>query len=350
MEPRRTDRALPHAFAALEGRSALVTGAAGFIGGHLLRRLEGYGLDVVGGVENPEQQRVLAAAGHRAEVLDLAGDERWDERLRGRQIVYHLAAKFQEVEAGAACFERVNHLGTVRLAAAAARAGVERFVHCSTVGVHGDVLEIPARETSPLNPMDVYHRTKLAGEQGVLGVAAELPADGMVVTVNRPAMVYGPGDRRMLRLFKSVLERRFVMIGDGRTLAHLGHVEDQTDSLLLSAVAPRERVHRECFNIASGEPVSLTELVGVIAEVGGVPPPRLRLPVAPVWLAAAACELAFRPFGVRPPLFRRRVGFFTHNRAFDLSKARERMGFESRWPLREGVASTIAAYRKVGWL
>jgi nucleoside-diphosphate-sugar epimerase len=98
---------------------------------------------------------------------------------------------------------------------------------------------MPCKETSPFNPMDMYHRTKLAGELAILAFASTLPAGGMVVTVNRPAMVYGPGDLRMLKLFKAILQRRFLMIGSGEVKAHLGYVEDQVDSLILCALAPR---------------------------------------------------------------------------------------------------------------
>jgi len=184
----------------------------------------------------------------------------------------------------------------------------------------------------------------------ILEFARTLPPDGMVVTVNRPAMVYGPTDRRMLKLFRMILGGSFRMIGSGEVLAHLGYIEDQTESFLLCAVAPREHVHGEAFNIASGGPLTLNEVVRLIAEEGGASIPRLRIPVTPVWFAAWLCELACRPFGIKPPLFRRRVGFFTHNRAFDLSKAARHLGYESSWDHRDGISATIDWYRKAAWL
>jgi len=215
----------------LRGRKILVTGAAGFLGDHLFRRLVAEGLDVRAAVLHLEEARALTAGGHEAVLLDLATGGPWDRALDGVDVVFAIAALFQEVEAGDADYDRVNRVGALRLAQAAERAGVTRFVHCSTAGVHGDVLEIPATEETPYNPGDVYQRTKLAGELAVLEFARTLPPDGMVVTVNRPAMVYGPGDLRMLKLFRTVLSGRFVMIGSGKTLAHLGYIEDQTDSM-----------------------------------------------------------------------------------------------------------------------
>lgn len=338
------DSALEAAYESLRRRRLLVTGAGGFLGGHLLRSLAGRGLDARGSVLDAEQARGLEREGLRACVLDLRQPAGWGDTLRGADVVFHLAACFQEVEASPAEFETVNHHRALDLARAAAAAGVSRFVHCGTAGVHGDVLELPATERSPFRPMDVYQRSKLAGERAILELAASLPATGMTVTINRPAMVYGPGDRRMRRLFAGVLSGRFVMVGSGLTLAHLGYVEDQTDAFVLCAAAARERVHGECFNIASDVPLSLNELVALVADCGGVRPPRLRLPFFPVWLLALLCEAAWRPLGRRPPLFRRRIGFFTHNRAFDLSLARERLGYVSRFSHRAGITRTLASY------
>lgn len=339
---------LPPKYQSLAGQRILVTGAAGFIGGALLRRLAGYGLDVTGTVWHPQEAEALRAEGLEAEVLDLASDAPFDSHVAGVDIVFHVAAMFQETEYDEAMYLKVNSDGALKLCKAAAAAGVRRFVHCSTVGVHGHVQEIPCKETSPFNPMDAYHRTKLAGELAILDFARTLPEDGMVVTVDRPAMVYGPTDMRMLKLFRMVLDGKFVMIGDGQTLAHLGHIDDQVDSFLDCAVAPREEVHLEVFNIASDTPITLEELVRTIAECGEVPVPKRKLPVAPVWALGRLCEILWAPLPARPPLSRRRIGFFTHNRAFDLSKAEEKLGYVSKWDHRAGVAQTIDWYREEG--
>ena len=341
---------LPEDFKDLWGKTTLVTGAAGFIGGALFRRLASYGLDVIGTVLFPHEAEALRAKGHKALVLDLASDEPWDEILKGVDIVFNIAAMFQEVEFGEGTYDKVNHKGALKLAQTATRSGVSRFIHCSTVGVHGDVKEIPATENTPFNPMDLYHRTKLAGELAIIDFARKLPDNGMIVTVNRPAMVYGPGDMRMLKLFKAILSGKFVMIGSGKALAHLGYIEDQTDSFLLCAVAPREEVHPEAFNIASDEPITLNTLAAMIAECGEVKLPRIRIPVAPVWFAGLICEIICKPFRIKPPLFRRRVGFFTHNRAFDLSKARKHLGYNPQWSHKAGIAKTIEWYREEGLL
>ena len=340
--------ALPAEYEGLAGRKLLVTGAAGFIGGALFKRLVEYGLDVTGTVLYEEEAAQLRDRGYDVTVLDLASEDSWDELLSGVDIVFNIAALFQEVEQGEAMYKKVNVDGTLKLIRTAANAGVDRFVHCSTVGVHGAVKEIPCTERSPYNPMDEYHRTKLDGELGVLAFAKELPADGMTVTVNRPAMVYGPGDVRMMKLFKTIANRKFIMIGSGEVLAHLGYIDDQVDSLILCAVRPRESVHLEAFNIASSKYLTLNELASLIASASGVELRAFKIPVAPVWLAGLLCEIVCKPLGRKPPIFRRRVGFFTHNRAFDLTKAKDKLNYNPQVDDAEGIRATVGWYRQHG--
>jgi nucleoside-diphosphate-sugar epimerase len=342
LEPPRAPWARP-----LAGKRLLVTGAAGFIGGALFRRLCDYGCDVTATVLYPHEADAIRDQGGKAEVLDLAGDAPFDPHVRDIDIVFHLAALFQETGHREAMYRMVNETGALKLCQAAAAADVGRFIHCSTVGVHGDVKEMPCKETSPFNPMDRYQRTKLAGELAILKFGSTLPADGMVVTVNRPAIVYGPGDLRMLKLFKAILRHRFVMVGSGEVKAHLCYIEDQIDSLILCAIAPREKVHLEAFNIASDLPITLNELARLVAAGGNVTVPRWHFPIFPVWLASVACEAIWAPFEAPLPLFRRRVAFFTRNRAFDLGKAGEHLGYVSRWDNPTGIATTIDWYREM---
>jgi nucleoside-diphosphate-sugar epimerase len=86
------------------------------------------------------------------------------------------------------------------------------------------------------------------------------------------------------------------------------------------------------------------------AKVAGVPPPRVRLPVWPFWLAGAACEAVCAPFGIAPPIYRRRVDFFRKSRAFDISRARRELGYRPRVSLDEGLRRTLEWYREHGWI
>jgi nucleoside-diphosphate-sugar epimerase len=218
-------------------------------------------------------------------------------------------------------------------------------VHCSTVGVHGDVDHPPADEDAPLRPGDVYQETKLEGEHLARETGRRLGVD---VVIARPSGIYGPGDRRLLKLFRGVARRRFPMLGTGRIYYHLTYIDDLVDGLRLcgehAAAAGRT------FILAGGEVTTLNELVGRIAAAAAVTPPRLHLPVWPFWLAGAACEALCVPLGIEPPLYRRRVDFYTKSRAFDITKARRELGYEPRVGLDEGIARTLGWYREHGWI
>jgi nucleoside-diphosphate-sugar epimerase len=342
----KEQQSVPEEFLALQGKSIFVTGASGFIGNALFRRLAGYGLDVKGSVLLESEAEQMQREGFDVCILDLRSNSDWDRYLQDIDIVFHIAAIFQEVEKPFEEYDTVNHLAVAKLAKAAVAAGVERFVHCSTVGVHGDVLEIPASEDTPYNPMDPYHKTKLDGELALMEFGRSLPSNGMTITINRPAMVYGPGDLRLLKIFKAIAKRRFIMIGNGETLAHLNYIEDVIDSLLLCAVRPRDDVHLQAFNIASGDPLTLNEMAKLISNSTGVPLLPFKIPISLVWTAALLCEALWKPFGARPPLYRRRVGFFTHNRSFDLTKARRQLAYESQWSADRGIPETVAWYKQ----
>jgi FlaA1/EpsC-like NDP-sugar epimerase len=117
---------LPDEYKDLAGKKLLVTGAAGFIGGALFKRLVEYDLDVIGTVLYEEEAATLREQGYRAEVLDLASDVSWDDLLKGIDIVFNIAALFQEVENTEAMYRKVNVDGTLKLIKTAEKAGVER--------------------------------------------------------------------------------------------------------------------------------------------------------------------------------------------------------------------------------
>jgi nucleoside-diphosphate-sugar epimerase len=102
--------------------------------------------------------------------------------------------------------------------------------------------------------------------------------------------------------------------------------------------------------MAGNEVPTLNELVHEIADVADVASPRFRLPVWPFWLAGAVCESLCIPFGIEPPIFRRRVKFFTSNRWFDITRARNELGFAPKVSLHDGIRRTLDSYRKLGWV
>jgi nucleoside-diphosphate-sugar epimerase len=323
----------------------LVTGATGFTGGHLARALASRGYAVRALVRNADAARDLSRAGIELVAGDLTDTNALGRATRDRDVVYHIAAIYRQAGLRAEAYRAVNATAVGRLVEAAAAAGVRRVVHCSTVGVHGDVQHPPANEDAPLAPGDVYQETKLQGERIAREASA---ATGVEVVIARPTGIYGPGDRRLLKLFRGVARRRFVVLGNGRIFYHLTYIDDLVEGFRLCGEVPRAA--GRTYILAGAEVTTLNELVGLIASEAGVRPPRLRVPVWPVWLAGAACEAVCVPLGIEPPLYRRRVDFFTKSRAFDIARARAELGYDPAVTLREGIRRTLEWYRREGWI
>lgn len=323
----------------------LVTGATGFTGGHLARTLASRAYQVRALVRDPAKAETLRPAGIEFVTGDLTDASSLNRACAGVEVVYNIAAIYREAGLRDDAYRAVNAAGVRTLIEAAARSGVRRVVHCSTVGVHGDVERPPADEDAPLRPGDIYQVTKLEGEQ----LAREAGArTGIEVVIARPTGIYGPGDRRLLKLFRGVARRRFVVLGSGRIFYHLTYVDDLVAGFRLCGEVPG--IAGRIYILAGAEVTTLNELVGLIATESGVPPPRMRLPVWPFWIAGAACEAVCAPLGIEPPIYRRRVDFFTKSRAFDITRARQELGYAPSVGLREGIRRTLEWYRSVGWL
>jgi dihydroflavonol-4-reductase len=329
-----------------EPRTVLVTGAAGFTGLALARSLARRGQRVRGLVRNRSRASYLEQAGVEIVAGDVRDRATIQEALLGVDTVYHLAAVFRRAGVPDSEYRSVHVDATRQLVECSAAAGVRRFLHCSTVGVHGDVEgQAPAAEDAPFQPGDIYQVTKLEGERMALDTAGRV---GLPLTVVRPGPIYGPGDRRLLKLIGGVARKRFVLLGDGSPHFQMVYVDDLTEGFRLAAETPAA-VGRT-YIVAGGEAPTLKELVEEIAKVADVPPPRTRLPVWPFWVAGAICEGVCVPLGIEPPIFRRRVAFFTNNRWFDTSRARNELGYAPKVRLRDGIRRTLDSYRGLGWV
>jgi len=324
----------------------LVTGATGFTGGHLARTLVRRKHDVRALVRQPTAAAAsLAADGVTIAIGDLRDQRALNLAAAGADVVYHIAASYREAGIRSEVYRAVNATAVGQVVEAASRGGARRVVHCSTVGVHGDVDHPPANEDSPLKPGDIYQVTKLEGEQLARETGARL---GIEVTIARPSGIYGPGDRRLLRLFRGVARRRWVTLGRGEIYYHLTYIDDLVDGFLLCGEQPQAA--NRTYILAGGEVTTLNALVRLIAEAAEVRTPKLHVPVWPFWLAGALCEAVCVPFGFEPPLYRRRVDFFTKSRAFDIARARAEIGFNPQITLRDGIRRTLEWYRAYGWL
>jgi nucleoside-diphosphate-sugar epimerase len=321
----------------------LVTGATGFVGGHLVKRLINDGHSVRALVR---RGRDLKGFNGRVEIVygDITDPHSLGDATRDIDMVYHSAALVREAGVPDSLFWKINVEGTRNLLEASHKHGIKRFIHISTCGVHGDVRNPPATEDSPFNPEDIYQKTKIESERLVM----DFRRKGLPAVIIRPAGIYGPGDTRLLKLFKLIKGRKFIMVGDGKTLFHLVYIDDLIDALILAGQVPD--AEGEAFLIAGERYLSLNELTKIIADFFGVLQRKIHLPVLPIRLLAIAMEFTFKPLRIEPPLFRRRVDFFTKNRAFDISKAKRILGYRPGVDIEEGVRLTVDWYKREGLL
>jgi nucleoside-diphosphate-sugar epimerase len=265
--------------------------------------------------------------------------------MKGCAVVYHIAAEFRHDNLSRREMLAVNVDGTKHMLEAAAQEGVHKFIHCSTIGVHGDIRNPPADENAPCAPGDIYQESKLEAERVVTDYMVKqlLP-----VVIFRPGGIYGPKDMRFLKLIKAIRNRRFLMLGSGKPLYQMIYINDLIDGILLCGTQPNAL--GSVYILTGNEAVTLNQLVRTIAEVLTVPAPRLRFPVSPVYAAGFVCELMCKPLGINPPLYRRRVDFFRKTRCFTIAKAQRELGFNPKTDLRTGIRLTVDWYEKHAYL
>lgn len=327
------------------GTTVVVTGATGFTGSLLVRKLVERGATVraIARRDPPEALRELPVQWFRGQVYD---PDVVAAACEGAQFIFHVAAAYREAGIKDEVYELVHVTSTKLLVGAAAKQpSFQRFVHVSTVGVHGHIDEPPADEAYRFSPGDLYQNTKAAAERWM---RANAPLCKVPYTVIRPAAIMGPDDKRLLKVFKMATKPVFPMLGFGKCLYHLIHVEDLTDAMLLAATQPA--ANGEAFIIGNTEPIRLVDMGRIIARVLGYPFCPIRIPAWPFFLAARVCEALCKPLGWEPPLHRRRVAFFTKDRAFNTSKMRDRLGFTPRYDNQRGIEETARGYVAKGWL
>ena len=327
----------------------LVTGATGFTGGHLAQYLAGRGDEVRALVRPKSRARFDASAlpkhGVRACEGDLTDAGSLGRAMEGVELVYHIAATYREAGQPDSAYRAINVEGTRNLLEVAKAFQVGRVVHCSTGGVHGHIANPPANEDAPFNPGDVYQETKLAAEQ----LAREYGAsNGLDVVVARPIGIYGPGDTRFLRMFRGLARGRFPMIGSGKAFYHLTYIDDLIEGFRLCGTVPAAK--GRTYILAGPRYTTLEQLVHLVAHELKVAPPRVHLPVWPFWTAGLLCEMICVPLRIEPPIYRRRVDFYTKSRAFDTTRARTELGYSPKVDLEDGIKRTAGWYRSEGLL
>ena len=323
----------------------LVTGATGFTGRHLAIRLNKLGHDVRVIVRNMNKVNFDNNSDYAIIEGNILDRNSVDKAVEGVDIIFNIAAVFREGGLTDNVYYDVHVKGTLNLLEAAKKHNVKRFVHCSTGGVHGHIEDPPANEEYRFSPGDIYQKTKLEGEQKAFEFYRET---GLPLTVIRPTPIYGPGDLRLLKLFKIAKQPVILILGNGKVFYHLVYIDDLVDGIILASL--KDKAIGETFLIGGPDIPSLNTLFDKISETLGSNKVKIHLPVLPFQIAGTLCEKVCIPLGINPPIYRRRVDFFTKSRSFNIDKAKRILGYNPNVSLQEGLRKTTEWYIKEGFL
>ncbi len=325
-----------------------ITGGTGFIGSRLaLRCLEkGDSVRVLGMENNPgeaENKKIIESEGAEVVLESVTNRERIFELVQGFDLVYHLAAAQHEANIPDQMFHDINVTGTRNILEASVNANVKRFIHGSTIGVYGSALEGHIDGKSPLKPNNSYEITKLEAEKLVQSFHEKLP-----VAIIRISEIYGPGDRRLLKLFKTIKKKFFFMIGNGKNIHQLLYIDDLIDGLFLAATL--ENALGRTLVLAGKETITTNDMVGEISKQLDTSIPKFRAPLFLFLVIATILETILRPLGIQPPLHRRRMDFFIKGFAFSQEESFKTLGFVPKVSFSQGVSETIRWYEEMGYL
>lgn len=321
---------------------ALVTGANGTIGSCLVAKLAEGGHKARALVRPTSNRSSLE--GIEAEVVE--GDVRDPEGLKraadGCDWIFHLGAARSAKTDDHRLFTEVNAGGTKNVADAALAAGVQRLVFTSSVGVYGFVTRGPIDETFPVRPNAHYRSSKAAAEKLLLD---RHNRDGLPVVVARLSSIVGPGAKSWAPFYRAACRKNFRIIGPGTNRIQIGYATDAAECLLRCAETPG--IEGEVFNVSGAEPLEVREYVDLVRENVGATGDFGRLPAAPFSLYTHLATAAYRATGRELPRIRH-YELFLADMAFDLSKARERLGFVPEVTTAECVKRTAEYYRHEG--
>lgn len=317
----------------------LVTGATGFIGRHLVKRLITAGEHVKAFVRPSANAVWLDALGVEIVRGNIGDADAVARAADTCKVMFHLAATTESSGLLSRHDVQVANIqGAENVTRAALQAGIERLVFCSSVAVYGRIaknrLIDESTETDPDSP---YGESKVLGEQIVLSARR---SHGLPVVVARISTVWGPGTTSWLGLFRSIAAGQFRLIGEGRNYHHIADVSDVVEGLLLCGSV--KGVEGRTYLLAGNEPVQLRRLVEMIGEEVGTTRFPANLPAAPLHVYRALDRMAVAVIGRQLPRADR-LALFLGDRRFDSGRARQELGYVPE------IATKDTIHRMVEW-
>lgn len=315
---------------------SLVTGATGFLGGALTRRLHGMGWDVTALGRNPLRLNELEDEGIRPLRADVTKKDDLFAACKNQEVVFHCAA-LPSPWGNYEKFYQANVIGARNVVRACLENGVKRLVHVSTPSIYFDYnSRLGVKEADPLpEPISAYAATKLLAEEEIdKGFAA-----GLAVISIRPRALFGEGDTVIFpRLLSRLKSSRLPILGDGENIVDLTYIQNVVDALLLCAESPQNTLGKK-YNISNGEPVKIWQLVNRICDELNLPRPTRKISYKTANVVATVIEFIYSliPYSPEPPLTRLTVSMLAHSTTLDISAAKAELGYQPRVSVEEGV-------------
>jgi len=318
---------------------ALVTGATGFVGSHLVCELLSQDYEV----------RILARDPNKAKkfgsnVVDIICGDLNDapsliKATKDIDIVFHLAALLGGPDILEKDLQETNVQGTKLLLDASVSNNVKKFLFLSGCAVIGDITYM-ANECSECHPSTPYARTKYEAEKLAMKCMSD---SGIPVTIIRSTMVYGPGEiRYKLKMMKMIKKGFFRIIGDGENQVSWVYIDNLIDGITRASRC--DKANGEIYIISDEKPYTMNEFIEAASKALGVKTPG-HMPRSIAWIAALFFEGLSKVIKINPPLFRDRIVSLTANHSCDCSKARKELGYNPKVPLEEGLRRMVKYYK-----
>jgi nucleoside-diphosphate-sugar epimerase len=328
----------------------LVTGASGFVGAYLVRKLKRQDHEVTCLVRKTSNISELTQAGVKFAYGDILNETSLNEAVANKDVIYHLVGRgslsansekdFQE-------FYNVNVGGTKNLLNAIHNNNphIKKIIYTSSTAAVG-LLKGVVNETTVSNAQSPYQRSKRASEELVLSYHKE---HGLPVTIIRPSMVYGPRGvhSEILRMCHFIKKGFFPLFNDGNNFVPLVHVEDLVDGLVLASEKGR---NGSIYFILNDETTTMNQLIDAISLAMGITPFKVHIPKGFAKTCAFLLENLASALKFRPIITSERIDSMTENRVFSVEKAKKELGFEQRIRMADGIRKTVEWYRENNYI
>jgi dihydroflavonol-4-reductase len=325
----------------------LITGATGFIGPYLVRKLLSLGHSCRCLVRSVSKANTVLEPGVELIEGDVTDKSTLKGIASGIDAVFHLATlgHTHNFDTPREMFHQVNVRGTVNIMDEALAAGVKKVVHCSSVAAMGICKDIPSNEESECLPHNPYGESKLGAEKEVIRLVTD---KGLPAIIIRFSMVYGPGDRRdILKLTRFAKKGLIPRIGKGTKLTPLIHVEDAVNGLILAMERGKTG---EIYLITNAQSERFDNIIKIIKEALGVSGLSIPVPEWAALFAASVIEWMSKILGKSPLVTRKNIESTIADRVFSIEKAKRELGFEPIIDPEKGLRDTVLWYMKNGWI